>query len=58
MFGGKVGIPKKTRDRFLEQMGGTILTPGQAAASVLFLASGEAVRITGNVLNISRGMYI
>jgi len=58
VMGEKVGIPKKIRDQFLAQMGGAMLTPEQAAAPVLFLASEDAVGITGNTINVSRGLYI
>jgi len=58
VMGEKVGIPKKIRDQFLAGMGGALLTPEQAAAPVLFLASEDAAGITGNILNVSRGLYI
>ncbi|MBI5014891.1 MAG: SDR family NAD(P)-dependent oxidoreductase [Deltaproteobacteria bacterium] len=56
--GEKVGIPKKIRDQFLANMGGALMTPEQGAAPVLFLASDEAYGVTGNVLNVSHGLYI
>lgn len=58
VLGEKVGIPKKIRDQFLAQAGGALLTPEQGAAPVLFLASEEAFGITGNVINVSRGLYM
>ena len=56
--GEKLGIPKKVRDGFVEQMGGKILDPEDAAKVVLFLASDDARFITGDVLNVSGGWYI
>jgi NAD(P)-dependent dehydrogenase (short-subunit alcohol dehydrogenase family) len=56
--GEKVGIPKKIRDQFLTRMGGKLILPEQAAAPVLFLASEEASAITGNIINVSQGMYM
>jgi 3-oxoacyl-[acyl-carrier protein] reductase len=58
IMGEKVGIPKKIRDRFLEEAGGKLITPEEAAKPVIFLVSEDAAAITGNVINISRGWYI
>lgn len=58
VWGEKVGIPKKIRDQFVAQMAGNIMTPEDAAKPVLFLASEDATFITGNILNLSSGMYI
>jgi 3-oxoacyl-[acyl-carrier protein] reductase len=58
VWGEKVGIPKKIRDKFLADMAGQIITPEAAAKPILFLASDDASPITGNVLNVSFGMYI
>ena len=56
--GEKVGIPKKIRDGMMEQSGGAVMQPEDAAKPILFLASEDARFMTGNVLNISAGMYI
>jgi len=58
VMGEKVGIPQKIRDMMMEQSGGQVMTPEEAAKPVLFLASDDAAFITGNVLNASSGMYI
>jgi 3-oxoacyl-[acyl-carrier protein] reductase len=54
--GEAVGIPKKVRDMFLLQA--KLITPEDAAKPVLFLASDDAAFITGDVLNVSGGLYI
>jgi 3-oxoacyl-[acyl-carrier protein] reductase len=54
--GEAVGIPKKVRDVILFQV--KPMTPEDAAKPVLFLASDDAAFITGQVLNISSGMYM
>jgi len=51
-----VGIPKKVRDLVLLQV--KPMTPEDAAKPVMFLASEDAAFITGQVLNVSAGMYI
>jgi 3-oxoacyl-[acyl-carrier protein] reductase len=56
--GEKVGIPKKLRDAMLGQIAGKYMTPEDAAKPVLFLASDDAKFITGQVLNVSAGLYI
>ena len=56
--GEKVGIPKKVRERMLQEIGGKAMTAEDAAKLVLFLASPESDYITGHVLNASAGMYI
>jgi len=54
--GEAVGIPKKVRDMILLQV--KLMTPEDAAKPVLFLASDDAAFITGQVLNVSAGMYM
>jgi len=54
--GEPVGIPKKVRDMALLQ--GKPMEPKDAAKPVLFLASDDAAFITGQVLNVSAGMYM
>jgi 3-oxoacyl-[acyl-carrier protein] reductase len=54
--GEAVGIPKKIRDMMLLQA--KPMTPEDAAKPVLFLASDDAAFITGQVLNVSAGLYI
>ena len=54
--GELVGIPKKVRDMVLLQV--KPMTPEDAAKPVLFLASDDAAFITGQVLNVSSGMYM
>ncbi len=54
--GEQVGIPKKVRDLVLLQV--KPMTPEDAAKPVMFLASEDAAFITGQVLNVSAGMYI
>jgi Dehydrogenases with different specificities (related to short-chain alcohol dehydrogenases) len=56
--GEKVGVPKKVRDVMVQQMGGAIMQPEDAAKPVLFLASDDARFLSGNVLNVSGGMYM
>jgi len=56
--GEKVGIPKKVRDTMMQQVSDAVMEPEDAAKPVLFLASDDAKFITGNVLNVSAGMYI
>jgi len=56
--GEKMGIPKKARDRMLQETGGKLLSPEDAAKPVLFLASADSDYITGHVLNVSAGMYM
>lgn len=56
--GEKVGIPKKIRDDMLEKAAGQNMAPEDAAKPVLFLASDDAKFITGQVLNISAGLFI
>ena len=55
--GEAVGLPKAARDMYLQQIGGP-MEPEDAAKPVLFLASEDAAFITGQVLNVSAGMYI
>ncbi len=54
--GEAVGIPKKVRDMMLLQA--KPMTPEDAAKPVLFLASNDAAFITGQVLNVSSGIYM
>lgn len=54
--GELVGIPKKIRDLMLLQV--KPMTPEDAAKPVLFLASDDAAFITGQVLNVSAGIYM
>lgn len=54
--GEAVGIPKKIRDMMLLQA--KPMTPEDAAKPVLFLASDDAAFITGQVLNVSAGIYM
>jgi 3-oxoacyl-[acyl-carrier protein] reductase len=54
--GEAVGIPKKVRDVILFQV--KPMTPDDAARPVLFLASDDAAFITGQVLNVSSGIYM
>lgn len=54
--GEAVGIPKKVRDLVLLQV--KSMTPEDAAKPVLFLASDDAAFITGQVLNVSAGIYM
>jgi 3-oxoacyl-[acyl-carrier protein] reductase len=54
--GEAVGIPKKVRDVILFQV--KPMTPEDAARPVLFLASDDASFITGQVLNVSSGIYM
>ncbi len=56
--GDKVGIPKKLRDGMLERAAGQNMPPEDAAKPVLFLASDDAKYITGQVLNISAGLFM
>lgn len=58
VMGEKVGIPKKIRDVIIMQLAGKVMTPDDAAKPVLFLASEDAAFVTGNVLNVSAGMYM
>jgi NAD(P)-dependent dehydrogenase (short-subunit alcohol dehydrogenase family) len=54
--GEAVGIPKKIRDMMLLQV--KPMTPEDAAKPVLFLASDDGAFITGQVLNVSSGIYM
>jgi 3-oxoacyl-[acyl-carrier protein] reductase len=54
--GEAVGIPKKVRDLMLLQV--KPMTPEDAAKPVLFLASDDAAFITGQILNVSSGIYM
>jgi 3-oxoacyl-[acyl-carrier protein] reductase len=54
--GEAVGIPKKIRDMMLLQA--KPMTPEDAGKPVLFLASDDAAFITGQVLNVSAGLYM
>lgn len=56
--GEKVGVPKKIRDAMVQQAAGAIMQPEDAAKPILFLASDDAQFITGNVLNVSAGLYM
>jgi 3-oxoacyl-[acyl-carrier protein] reductase len=56
VVGEQVGIPKKVRDLVLLQV--KPMTPEEAAKPVLFLASDDAAFITGQVLDVSAGMYM
>lgn len=58
VMGEKVGIPKKIRDVMLMQIGSKVMTPEDAAKPVLFIASDDAAFVTGNVLNVTAGMYM
>ena len=62
-LGEKTGIPQKSREAMVQQMesqtiGGGMMTPEDAARTVLLLALDEASWITGNVLNATGGLYI
>jgi 3-oxoacyl-[acyl-carrier protein] reductase len=57
-MGAKLGIPKAARENLLSMSSGKIISPEEAAKSVLFLASDDANFITGNVLNVSAGAYM
>ena len=54
--GEALGIPQKIRDVMLMQI--KPMTPDDAAKPVLFLASNDAAFITGQVLNVSSGLYM
>ena len=54
--GEALGIPKKVRDIMLLQV--KPMTPEDAAKPVLFLASDDAKFISGQVLNVSGGLYM
>ncbi len=56
--GEKLGIPKKARDAMLAEAGSQLMSPEDAAKPVLFLASEDARFITGQVLNVSAGLFI
>ena len=56
--GEQVGIPRKVRDTMMQQIGGAVMQPEDGAKPILFLASDDAQFITGNVLNVSAGMYM
>lgn len=56
--GEKMGIPKKARERMLQEIGDKIMTPEDAAKPALFLASADSDFITGHVLNVSAGLYM
>jgi 3-oxoacyl-[acyl-carrier protein] reductase len=58
VMGEKVGIPKKIRDKFLQDAGGKLISVEEAAKPVVFLVSEDASAITGNIINISRGWYM
>lgn len=58
VFGEKVGIPKKVRDEMIQSVPGQVMKPEDAAKPVLFLASDDAAFITGQVLNVSGGLFI
>jgi 3-oxoacyl-[acyl-carrier protein] reductase len=58
VFGQKMGIPKKFRDRLMERGGFKIMDPEDAAKPILFLASDDSAFITGTILNVSGGMHI
>ena len=61
VIGEKMGIPKKVRDvqvKQMEQMGLRFMAPEEAAKPVLFLSSEDAAFITGQVLNVTVGLYI
>ncbi len=58
VMGEKMGIPRRLRDRMLEEIQGQVMTPEQAAKTVLFLASSDSDFITGDVLNVSAGIYM
>ena len=55
--GEVVGLPKTSRDVFLQQIDRP-MEPEDAAKPVLFLASDDAAFITGQVINMSAGLYI
>jgi 3-oxoacyl-[acyl-carrier protein] reductase len=52
------GIPQKARESLVEMAGGRVMTPEDAAKPVLFLASSDSDFMTGQVLNVSGGMYM
>ncbi|MFU8795842.1 MAG: SDR family NAD(P)-dependent oxidoreductase [Dehalococcoidia bacterium] len=54
--GEALGLPKKWRDLVLTQV--KPMTPEDAAKPVLFLVSDDAAFITGQVLNVSAGIYM
>lgn len=56
--GEKLGIPKKIRDRMLQEISDKIMTPEDAAKPVLFLASSDSDFITGHILNVTGGLYM
>ncbi len=56
--GEKVGIPKRVRDRMLQEISGQVMSAEDAARLVLFFASADSDYITGHVLNASAGIYI
>lgn len=58
VLGEKVGVPKVLRDQVMAGTGGAWMTPEEAARPILFFASEDAAFITGNVLNVSNGLYI
>ena len=62
-LGEKVGIPKRAREVMVQQMQAQtlvdgMLSPEDAAKSVLLLALDEAGFVTGNVLNATAGLYM
>jgi 3-oxoacyl-[acyl-carrier protein] reductase len=58
VLGEKVGIPKRIRDKMVDEAAGQIMQPEDAARSVLFLASDDAAFITGQTINVSAGLFI
>ena len=59
VMGERVGIPKKVRERLLEEIPMRRMgEPLEVANAILFLASSEADYITGHVLNVNGGYYM
>lgn len=56
--GEKIGTPRKIRNQFIQESGGQLMSPEEAARPALLLASEEAASITGNIINASGGWYI
>ena len=58
VMGEKMGLPQQQRDAYLAQIGNKTMKPEDAAKFILFFASDDARFVTGQVLNISAGLYI
>ncbi len=53
------GLPEEARRKMTEGIAcGRLGTPGDVAAAVCYLASEEASYVTGQVLNVSGGLYV